>query len=213
MKKIVFSLFLICFSLPVVALQFNYSAVLRNIFGNSAYNRGNMEKATRKYQKNSVDRPSEGVLHFNLGDALYKTDKMEEAYKEYQMAINDPKFKMKDKSYHNMGNINFKNGDYQQALTNFRKSMTLNPSNIDSRKNYELTLKKIKEEDQKKNQKNQNDQNKDQDKKDQKKQDKQQDSQAMQDAMNMMNNVVEKEKEDMKKKKQNGSTLMQGKYW
>ncbi len=214
MKKNCIFLFLVILCNNLFSLQLNYFKSFKNSVGKSAYHRGNIEKATKIFQDNSVNNPTEGIFHFNLGNALYKSSKYSEALKEFQLSLNDPKFKEKDKIYHNIGNICFQNQEYKQALDSFRKSMVLNPENKDSRKNFELTLKKIQEQ---KNKSQNNDQNKNKDQKDSEKnkdnQKQEQLDQKKQDALNILKNIEEKEKEDLKRKKGNPNTFKQGKYW
>jgi len=96
--------------------------------------------------------------------------------------------------------------------------MNLNPDNKESRENFELAKRKLKEQEDKKNQKNNQDEQKDQNKKQndqqQNKQEENQDqTQAQQDAQNVLKAIEEMEKEDLKKKNKNAAKYKTGKYW
>lgn len=173
MKRIlVFALLTLCLNL-LEADILNYDKVIKNQRANQEYKKKEFSKAREKYQENSLKNPENGQLHYNLGNALYKESKLDEAEAEYKMALRDQNFEDKSKLYQNMGNIRFQNQDYKNALEFFKKSLVADPTNPDARYNYEMAARYLQKQQQQ--QQNQDQDNQDQDKnKDKQKQQQQQ---------------------------------------
>lgn len=219
MKKILVCTFFLILSLSLFSLDINFKKVYRNMMGKNNYKKENMDKALNKFEKNAIDYPNNSDLRFNLGNAFYKKGKYNEALKEYQIALNDKESKIQDKILHNMANVYFQNKDYENALSAYRKSLVKNPNNEDTRKNYELTKRLLLQQQQQQN-KQQNDENNEEQKDKQQQQQQQsnpeqnqQQEQQKMDAQNLLKAIEEKEKEDLKKKKQNQGSFKTGKYW
>lgn len=216
MKRFIILTCFMMLTFQLFSLDINFKKVYRNIIGKNNYKKENMDKALNTFEKNAIDYPNNSDLRFNLGNAFYKKGKYNEALKEYQIALNDKESKIQDKILHNMANIYFQNKDYENALSAYRKSLIKNPNNDDTRKNYELTKRLLLQQQQQKDQNQNNDNN--EEKKDQQKQQNnpeqnQQQEQQKIDAQNLLKAIEEKEKEDLKKKKQNQGSFKTGKYW
>jgi len=132
---------------------------------------------------------------FNLGDALYKQKRYEEAGKQYNDILSLSKNKKQQSmTYHNLGNSYLehyhaennqqkKEQSLNEAIESYKNSLKKNPRDPDTKYNlsYAMQLKKMLEQQKKNQQKQQNKNNKDQDKKDQqKKQDQQKNQQQKQ---------------------------------
>jgi len=113
--------------------------------GNGMFRKGNFEGALSKYQDAQIDDPENPVLHFNCGDALYKSEKYEEAAKEFEKASYSKDIEMQAKSYYNIGNSLFKAEKLPEAIQYYQKCLELNPKDNDAKYNLEFTRKKIKE--------------------------------------------------------------------
>lgn len=173
----------------------NYGKVIKNSKANHKYNDEEFEKAEKLHKENSIEYPDDTNIHFNLGDAYYKTEKYDEAITEYKNSLRDNKVD-KSNAYYNIGNALFQQEDYIKALENFKNSLIHNPKNIDAKYNYELTKQFLQmqqeqkqdsqsqnqESDKDKEEQNQEQQEKkDQEKEDKEKQQQQQESQEVQD--------------------------------
>lgn len=113
--------------------------------------------------------------HFNLGDALYKQGKLQEALKSYQNAMALAKDdKQRAQVFHNVGNTFLKDKKLKESLEAYKNSLRLNPNDNETKYNLSYALKQMQQQ---QNQQQQNqDQNKDQNK-DQQQQDQQQQNQ------------------------------------
>jgi Ca-activated chloride channel family protein len=125
---------------------------------------------------------------FNLGDAIYKQNRNEDAAKQFLLAsktLIDPK--QKAQAFHNLGNAYLQDKKYEEAVNAYKQGLKLNPNDRDSKYNLAYANAKLKEKNQ--NQNNKNDQNKDnkqdqkdkQDNKDQKQDDQKKDGQDKKD--------------------------------
>lgn len=143
--------------------------------GNRLFRDSLFDKAQIQYQKAVEVNPRSPQAHYNLANALMYQDKAEEAMKELQEAA---KLETTNKArramiYHNMGVIFQTAKQYREAVTAYKEALRCDPHNDETRYNYVLCLRQLKNQPpQDQNQNQDNDQNdKNQDKQD--KQDKQ----------------------------------------
>ena len=138
--------------------------------GNRLYERLNYDKAAERYQQAIGVCDSCYEATFNLGDALYKQKEYDEAGKIFSALAADSTRSDLDRaqSYYNLGNTLFQQKRYQEALAAFKKSLRLNPADLETKYNYAYTKKYIEDQqqqgggggnDQNQNQNQQNDQN------------------------------------------------------
>lgn len=157
--------------------------------GNKLYNEQKYIEADSLYRKGMEKAPSvEGA--FNLGDALYKQGKFDEAAQQFQtIASQDVDKEIKSKAYHNLGNSLLQSKKYEESINAYKNALRTNPSDEETKYNLAYAQKKLiqqqqqqQNQDQNNDQKDKNDQKQDQqnkekqeeDKKDQQKQDEQQ---------------------------------------
>lgn len=161
LSNLIFLLSFIFISSILNAEMLTYDKVLKNNKANKDFKKENYEKATEQYQDNSIKHPDDGELHYNLGNALYKQDKLDEALAEYKMALRDNDFQNKSELYHNLGNVKFKQQEYKSALENYKKALQNDPQNLDARYNYEMAARYLQKQQQQQQQQNQDQENKD----------------------------------------------------
>ena len=84
--------------------------------GNRAFDKENYESASGKYMEAAKAKVKDFAAHYNLGNALYKQKKYEEAKAEYLKAESLAK-NQNDKNAvaYNLGNANMKAGDNKKA--------------------------------------------------------------------------------------------------
>jgi tetratricopeptide (TPR) repeat protein len=109
---------------------------------------------------------------FNLGDALYRQDKFDEAAKEFNAAANSEELDdlNRSKAFHNLGNAHFKEQKFKESIEAYKKGLKLDPENNTTRENLAKALSKLKQQEQEQQNSGKNDQkqeNKDQQEQDQ----------------------------------------------
>ncbi|MEW6752301.1 MAG: VWA domain-containing protein, partial [Candidatus Latescibacterota bacterium] len=92
------------------------------------YAQGDYEGALRLYRDALVERPTSPQLHFNVGDALYKTGDHAQALKEFEQALAAEGGTLQPQAYYNMGNAFYQQQQYGQAVDAYRRALELAPS-------------------------------------------------------------------------------------
>lgn len=180
--------------------------------GNQLYRQGNYPQAELCYRKAIAAQPANGTAHYNLGCALQKQKKDQQALVQYKQAaktISGPK--RQSQAYYNMGTVLQGQKEYAKAMEAYKNALRMNPQNERARYNYvqcKRLLNQKQNKDQKDKNKNKNkkkDHNKQQNQKqkDQQKQ-KQQDQNQMsrQNAEQLLNAAMLKEQETQQRLKQ-----------
>jgi Ca-activated chloride channel homolog len=142
--------------------------------GNREYEKNDYSKSEISYRKavNNNKQLPEAV--FNIGDALYKQNKFEDAGKQFTENINMSEDKNKKSAgLYNLGNSLLKANKVEESIEAYKGSLKLRPENKEAKFNlaYAQDLLKKQQEQQKQQQKDKDkqDQNKDKNKDDQKK--------------------------------------------
>ena len=144
---------------------------------------------------------------YNLGNTLSQEQKFKDAMEQYSAASKIEKDKMKlAHIYHNMGVLFQAGKDYGQAVEAYKMSLRNNPKDDQTRYNLALAQKLLK--DQQQNQQNQ-DQNQDQDKENQDKQDQKQNQDKQdQNKDDQQQQPPKPEKKDNEMSKENAEQLL-----
>ncbi|MDQ0782663.1 tetratricopeptide repeat protein [Chryseobacterium sp. W4I1] len=178
--KIIFLSFLIAFTFSNVMFgQENYRTLVYE--GNQKFNGKDYDGASSKYMEAVKTNEKDFTAHYNLGNALYKSKKYEEAQAEFDKAQRlSQTIPDKMAALHNLGNTYMQMNQPEKAADYYKQALKQNPYSEATRKNYEIAKLKEKEK-QQKNEKNNsgkgggggNDQNKGDDQKGDKKDQKQ----------------------------------------
>ena len=113
--------------------------------GNRAYERLDYGRAEERYQQALELSDTCFEAKFNLGDALYKQQRYDEAEKIFAALAADSTRSDLDRahSFYNLGNSLFQQKKYQEALSAFKRSLRLNPADLETKYNYAYTKKYI----------------------------------------------------------------------
>jgi Ca-activated chloride channel family protein len=146
--------------------------------GRRHYDEGNGAKALEAFSKAAAARPNDPRARFNLADALYKAGKFDEAKAIYESLASDARSPLAVPARYNLGNTHFQKRDFADAVKAYREALRLSPHDGDARRNLELALEALKQEQKKRDsskqdQKPQDQQQKDQQQKDQQEKDQQ----------------------------------------
>ncbi|MBL7923009.1 MAG: tetratricopeptide repeat protein [Bacteroidia bacterium] len=145
--------------------------------GNREYEKGRYRNAESSYRKALEKDARQYTGNYNLGNALYRQGKFEEASQQYlnASAFNNQK-ETQAKSLYNMGNAFLKAEKYKESVESYKKALRINPGDEDARYNLSYALKKLRQQ-QQNQEKNKEDQQKKQQDQQQKNQDQQKDQQ------------------------------------
>jgi len=137
--------------------------------GNSKYFDGNYSESEVLYRKAIEENRSSAAGNFNLGDALYRQNKFDEAAKQFLSSaeMSAERIKKAD-SFYNLGNALLKNNKIEESIEAYKNSLRLNPSNLEAKYNlaYAQDLLKKMQQQQQQQQQNEQNQGKKQDQKD-----------------------------------------------
>jgi tetratricopeptide (TPR) repeat protein len=169
--------------------------------GNKYFTAEKYDEANNKYRDAEVSNPESPIVHFNIGDALYKKRKYEEALEAYQKAIQkSDEVQLQAQSYYNLGNTLYRLNKWPESLLAYQQALKLNPDDKDAKYNLEYVRAKIKENAQKQPQDQQqqqqqsgSDQQDQQNQDDQKKEDQQQQEQQQQEQQQAAQQKKDKE--------------------
>ena len=138
--------------------------------GVDQYDKGKFADAEVNFKKGLEEDSKNLPANFNLGDALYKQKRYDDAIRAYSSALAESKNNFeKSKIYHNIGNALLKSKKYKESINAYANSLKLNPNDKDTKYNLSYALSMLKNQKNKKNQnkndkdnKNQKDQQKNQ---------------------------------------------------
>ncbi len=155
--------------------------------GNAFYKKGDYAASLKSYQNALKAQPDSPVINFNLGTALYKDKKYDEAVDHLQKSLLGEDSVLQKKAHFNLGNalyqqgMTFGDGHIDQAiaaltesLRHFETVMNVDDKDPDAGYNHTIVQKEL--ERLKKEKQQQNQQNKDQKQQNQKKDQQQQGS-------------------------------------
>ena len=177
--------------------------------GNRLFNDSVFVDAEVNYRKALEVNPKSTVSMYNLGNTLSQQQKFQDAMEQYVAAGTIEKDKMKlAHIYHNMGVLFQAGKDYAKAVEAYKMSLRNNPADDETRYNLALAQKMLK--DQQQNQDQNQDQNKDQQQKQDQQQDKNKDKQndQKQDEKKDQQQPPKSEKKDNQMSKENAEQLL-----
>lgn len=221
---------LLFFVLMIISASLNAQADKKLIRkGNREYEKNKFSDSEISYRKAVDNNKQSSDAVFNVGDALYKQNKFEEAGKQFVENANQNEDKLKKSAgLYNLGNSLLKANKLQESIDAYKNSLKLHPDNREAKYNLSYAQDLLKQqqeqkkqqqdkqdqnkdkknEDQKKDQKNQNDKNKDQkqdqnqnNNKDKKQQQPQKQEISKDDAQRLLNSLANDEKNVQEKVK------------
>lgn len=170
--------------------------------GNEAYEKQEYDNAILNYKEAAGKTPDNPIAQFNLGNALYKIKKLDEAVRAYDNALLNAGSKGdKSRSYYNKGVVLQNNKKLPECIDAYKNALKLNPGDEDARQNLQKALQQQKQEqkkddqDKKKDQKPKEDKKKEKEKQKEKEEPKQQKSKlTKQDAEEKLKALLQQEK-------------------
>ena len=179
MKLLLYSFLLLSFAIFAQEKDFHLPKA------NSEFADKKYAAAEAEYRISLSNNPKKSISAYNLGNAIYKQNNNSEALFSYENAIkNSTARPEKHSAFHNSGNIYMKEKNYSAAVEAYKNALRNNPNDEETRYNFALAKKMLKNNPPKKDDKK--------DKKDKKKDDKKKDDKK------------DKKKDDKKDDKKDG---------
>lgn len=199
--------------------QKNNAAVRK---GNQLYKQNNFEGSQNEYNKALSEDPKNPVANYNMGNAQYRSGKLDESAQSYDNAIDNSSDKAaKEKAYYNKGVSYIKQQKLQESIEAWKNSLKLDPNDQEARENLQKALLELKKQQEQQKKEDEQKKDKKEDNKQQKKQEeKQQQQQQQQSKLNkqqveqLLKALQQKEKEvQQKMQKGNPSPNKPDKDW
>jgi len=197
-----FTLFALCsiclFATPVHAQS--AQNLIRQ--GNQKYSNGDYGLAEIDYRASS-EKNNPKTIHtaaFNLGDALFKQGRYEEAAAQFEQAAKTGQSaQLKSNAFYNMGNALLKSKKLPESIEAYKNALRQNPNNADAKYNLAYA-RKMQQQQQQQQQQNQDQQQ--QDKQQQQDQQQQQDKQQQQDQQQQQDKQQQQDQQQQQDKQQ-----------
>jgi tetratricopeptide (TPR) repeat protein len=152
------------------------------------YEENNFTEAEVNFKKGVESDLESFESRFNLGDAIYKQGRYEEALEEFKNSLSLAETdEHKAQIFHNIGNTFLKSQKLQESIGAYREALKLNPNDLETKYNLSYALKQM--QNQQNNQQNQDQQEQNQD--------------QNQDQQDQNQEQENKEQEDKKEEQQN----------
>ena len=166
MKKLFF-IMLWLLQMPIQANVFSNSLAQKK--AHDAYQAGDFVQAQSAYTQMLTQNPYDAQNNYNLGCALHKQKKFEDAQNYFNRAIDaaKPNSLLQEQALFNRGNNFVGQKKFDEAIADYKKVLQINPNNQSAKKNLKAAEQMKKEQKKQEQQQKQKDKNKDQDKKDQ----------------------------------------------
>ncbi len=187
MKRIVSLMFFVLVSLVATAQNLPERGEVRK--GNRAFEDGDFVKAAECYAKAAAYAPQSFEANYNYSNGLQKSEEFAKSEEVMAKVVADSLLSRADRAdgFFNLGNAQFHQQKYKEALESYKSSMRLNPTDTTAKYNYAYTKRLLEDQQDQQDQQDQNqDQNEDnkdqnQDQQDQGDQDQDQQDQGDQD--------------------------------
>ena len=127
--------------------------------GNEAYNKKEYPAAAVEYNKVLQKNPDNATAQYNLGNALYKNEKTEDAVSAYDKSITRlEKPVQKSNAWYNKGVVLHNNKQLPECIAAYKNALKLDPENEDARQNLQKALQQQEQQDKKDKDKNEDQQ-------------------------------------------------------
>ncbi len=116
--------------------------------GNRAYNKNDFKKAVESYDKAHLAAPDSFDVTYNYANALHKDEQYAKAEELYAGINVDSLATDADRAdlYYNLGNSQFMQQKYQEALESYKSSIRINPEDQEAKYNYAYTKKLLEDQ-------------------------------------------------------------------
>jgi len=135
-----------------------FSTLMGQDKGQKLFEQEKYDEARKYYESILEKRDEDKAALFGVGSSAYYQNDIEGALNSFGNTLDSEDDQLKSKSYYNLARILQDNNELEKSLAFYRKSLELNPDDIDAKVNYELLKRQISQNQNQKDQ-NQKDQN------------------------------------------------------
>ncbi len=173
--------------------------------GNTQYETGDFVEAEVNYKKAIEKNANLLEAQFNLGDALAKQERFEEAIASFDLvSATSEDENLKASALHNKGNVLLQQQDLEGAVESYKDALRVNPKDHQTRYNYAYAKNALEQQQQQEQEQEQNEENKDENSedKDENQENKDKGDQKNEDSENQDQDKSEEENEENKEEQQ-----------
>ena len=116
--------------------------------GNKDYEKLDYSASEGDYRTAVSKNPASFEASFNLGDALYRQERFEEAENTFNALLENTLMTEKQaaKAFHNLGNTQFAQQKLKEAEESYMKSLALNPDDLETKYNLAYVQKLLEDQ-------------------------------------------------------------------
>jgi len=130
--------------------------IIANDKGMELFNSGNYKEAAEYYSSILKERIKDNAANFSLGASHYYMEDHLSALKRFEQVLSSEDRMLQSKALYNIARILQDQNELDKSLSLYKKSLQLNPNDIDSKINYELLKKMINQQNSQQQQSEQN---------------------------------------------------------
>lgn len=213
----------LAFLVPFFGKAQNEKSIIKE--GNAAYEKKDYQGAVDNYKKVTTKTESNSTAQYNLGNALYRNSKPDDAVVAYDNATKyDNSAAGRARAFYNKGVVLQNNKKIPECIDAYKQALKLNPQDEDARQNLQKALIQQQQQQKKEEKNDKKDQKKDKKQQDQQKKQQDQDQQqqkpppskiSKQDAEEKLKALLQEEKnlQDRMKRMNTGSSAKPDKDW
>ena len=125
--------------------------------GNEQYYDGDYQSGIKSYREALKHDSTSFEAKYDLASALYRDEQYAKADSILTSIVDDSRRSEKERGEvaYNLGNVQFAQKKYKEALSSYRKAMRCNPDDEDAKFNYAFTKRLIQKQEQQQQQQNQ----------------------------------------------------------
>ena len=213
MKKTVPILFILSFVLFAnTTLAQTRKAAIQN--GNKLYKEKKYNESLTEYNKALAGSSKDPVANYNLANAQFRTEKLDEAIESYDNTIDNSTDKdIREKSFYNKGVALSKQKKLEESIEAWKEALKINAEDTEARENLQKALQQQKQQQQDQQEKK-DEKEKKENKKEQPKPEENQSKLSKQKVEQLLKALQQKEKEiQQRMQKSNSSPSQQAKDW
>jgi Ca-activated chloride channel family protein len=201
MEKITLILLLLFIS-AIAEAQDDQSLIIK---GNELYKKQQFEKAAEEYKKAGEINAKNPKAQYNLGDALYKSKKIEAAEKSFDASAENTKDETaKSKALYNKGVTFSSRQKLPESIQAYKESLRLNSEDEEARQNLQKALNDLKKQQQNQQKQQKQDKQQNQNQPQQQKNNSKLNQKQVEQMLSALRKDEKKLQQDLQKKNSNG---------